>query len=358
MTKHPIAFFTFNLTTYSGAARQALTLADHLEERPIFFNVEPGRTSVEQATAGQGEHTVIHLPPSRARGLAAVAWYTRRHRIRLYHLHGLVGVGLLAGLALRKPIVLKTTLLGSDDFDSLSTKPGARLIMPLVRRVDANIVLSGALEAINRKYLPGERVHRWPNAAELPDAFGPKGAPIFITVGLVCHRKRTKLAIQKFLDRYADLEGAKLLVIGPGGSDFGLEEGDQAYYEECLSLIPQSRRSQVVFTGSLSREDLQEHYRTALGFLSFSESEGMPNALLEAMAANCVPIVGEIGGVSREIIAHGEQGFVLGQDAHAPPIEEVRRVSESGAARARIADAFSFAKLAQQYAGLYRQLLG
>ena len=351
-----VAHFVFNLTTYSGAARQALALADHMDGvRSLFFNVEAGRDTVEQSTL-EG-HEVVHLPPRRLVSYRTVWIRTRQERLSVYHLHGLIGVGLLGGIALRMPLVLKTTLLGSDDFDSLRERLHGWGIMRLVARVDANVVLSGAMQSINRRYLPPERVHRLPNAARLPPTWSGKTAPRFVVVGLVCHRKRTREAIEFFLEAYSGLEGAVLHVIGPAGDDYGLNEGDPSYLASCQAMVPADHAEQVVFTGALSRAELDEYYRDALGFISLSESEGMPNAMLEAMASNCVPITGEIGGVAAEIVEDRRDGFIVTAGVQAPDIEAVRALSATGAPRNRIEAEFSLPALGRRYEQLYRSLL-
>ena len=82
----------------------------------------------------------------------------------------------------------------------------------------------------------------------------------------------------------------------------------------------------------------------------------MPNALLEAMAANCVPIVGALGGVAEEIIEHGVSGFTLKEDDALPTLDEVVCRSKNKAARNRIKAAYDIRLIARRYGELYREL--
>ncbi|AFY30988.1 glycosyltransferase [Calothrix sp. PCC 7507] len=96
----------------------------------------------------------------------------------------------------------------------------------------------------------------------------------------------------------------------------------------CLLIIGEVRASQesvlqlykthqpenaqrVVITGHLpNQEKVAEHLRLCDVYLQPSLWEGMPNALLEAMACGCCCIGSDAGGIP-EVILHGENGFVL-----------------------------------------------
>jgi glycosyltransferase involved in cell wall biosynthesis len=165
------------------------------------------------------------------------------------------------------------------------------------------------------------------------------------------------VAIERFIQSYAALDGAKLYIVGPFGSDPRLDEGDIAYYERCLALIPQRYRQAVVFTGQIDPGALGEIYRDSLGFFSFSEAEGMPNALLEAMAANCVPLVGPMGGVAKEIIPDRSCGFVLSAEAPSPDLEALRELSAAGSVQQRVRRNYGFDPLVERYSAIYRDLI-
>ncbi len=351
-----VAHFVFNLTGYSGAAQQALALCRRLEGfDPILFNCTRSRRG-ESAASGDEVH-VVRLSRNVVSSAIAIAYTTWLYRIRIFHLHGPVAAALIAGVLLRRRLVLKTTLLGWDDLDSLAGDLKGRILRAFAKRVDANVALSSAIAEINRKHLPAEKVLVLPNAVDIRTPAAAKRDPIFCVVGLVCRRKRTHLAIERFLDGYADLEGARLVVIGPHGDVPELDEGSEEYFQYCVSLIPPERRSQIEFTGGLGRGEVEELYRASLALLLFSRSEGLPNALLEAMAANCVPITSELGGVAREVIENGESGFVVGDEDPLPDVEALRACSESRAPRRRIEACYTFEVLTERYSRLYSSLL-
>lgn len=67
----------------------------------------------------------------------------------------------------------------------------------------------------------------------------------------------------------------------------------------------------LIVTGHLSnQEQIAQHLRICDVYLQPSLFEGMPNALLEAMACGCLCIGSDAGGML-EVINHGVNGFVL-----------------------------------------------
>lgn len=100
----------------------------------------------------------------------------------------------------------------------------------------------------------------------------------------------------------------------------------------------------VVLSGPLPRLDLLGEYQRAAVYCQLSRSEGLPNALCEAMLCGCVPVGSRVGGIPTAI---ADCGFLV-NDADDPV--ELRAALESALAatetlgpraRARIAEGFS-----------------
>ena len=70
-------------------------------------------------------------------------------------------------------------------------------------------------------------------------------------------------------------------------------------------------RSPVYFTGAVNPKEVPELMSKHDIFLMPSRYEGLPVALIEAMAAGCVPVASRISGVSDSIIEHGKSGFLF-----------------------------------------------
>lgn len=107
----------------------------------------------------------------------------------------------------------------------------------------------------------------------------------------------------------------------------------------CLLIIGEVRTSQesvlqfyqtqqpehaqrIMITGHLGNSQLvAAHLRLCDVYLQPSLWEGMPNALLEAMACGCCCIASDAGGIP-EVILHGENGFLL-------PRSQLHRLGEA-----------------------------
>jgi glycosyltransferase involved in cell wall biosynthesis len=133
-----------------------------------------------------------------------------------------------------------------------------------------------------------------------------------------------------------------------------------------------ARSSQLIELGAMRFLEVAPHARLMelLGkfdvYLLTSEFEGMPNALGEAMASGCVPIVTDIRSGVRELVRDGESGFVvpvgdisafarrLSQLHHQP---ELRSAMSTKAREAVIDGGFSVQTMVDRYAALFRSLL-
>ena len=113
------------------------------------------------------------------------------------------------------------------------------------------------------------------------------------------------------------------------------------------------------------RDDVPSLMRGACGLVLSSRWEGMPNVVLEALAARCPVIATQVEGIA-ELIEPGETGWVcpprdpaalaaaqleLLRDA-----ERGRRLGEAG--RRRVEERFTWERMAAQYESLYLELLG
>ena len=120
--------------------------------------------------------------------------------------------------------------------------------------------------------------------------------------------------------------------------------------------------ARVVFAGM--RRDIPECLRMMDIYVQPSKFEGVPNAVLEAMAAGLPVVATDVGGVC-EIVEHGISGFLvhLGDDkALSNRITElVRDPAKSNnmgsAGRKRVKERFSMKKMISDYEGLYRRIL-
>jgi len=121
---------------------------------------------------------------------------------------------------------------------------------------------------------------------------------VVATVGRLCIEKNHKL----FLDMAALLaksrQGTKFLVVGGG-----VLKDDLLAYAKKLGVD-----ESAVFTGE--RSDVPRILKLLDVFVLTSDYEGMPNAVMEAMASSLPCVVTDVGGNS-ELVIDGETGFVV-----------------------------------------------
>jgi glycosyltransferase involved in cell wall biosynthesis len=115
-----------------------------------------------------------------------------------------------------------------------------------------------------------------------------------LTVSITNNRQRFLI---KGLDRFRELAESlpdfKFCVVGVS------EEAKQLF-----NLIPKN----MVLLPPLNQLELTEYYLKASFYAQFSRSEGLPNALCEAMLYGCIPMGLDVGGISTAI---GKNGLIM-----------------------------------------------
>jgi glycosyltransferase involved in cell wall biosynthesis len=236
----------------------------------------------------------------------------------------------------------------------------------LARRSDAIVVNSRGVEQFYRQQgIPAEKLRLIYNGIgpappsdvshdELCRELGlPGGSRLIGAVGRLWHQKRLKDVIWAADLLKVTRKDVHVLIIGEGPQREALE----LFREQCLI------EDQVHFLGA--RGDvmrLMPHFEVLWLASSF---EGLPNVIMEAMSAGVPVVATDIWG-NRELVVHGETGFLVpvgdraGLARCAYKILEDRelggRLGEAG--RRRILSEFNVEKMVGGHAALYRELLG
>jgi glycosyltransferase involved in cell wall biosynthesis len=91
--------------------------------------------------------------------------------------------------------------------------------------------------------------------------------------------------------------------------------GDGPYLDKLKSLAKNAGiRQRIQFAGWVEKDNILEHYQRANLFVFPSRHEGMPNALLEAMAMGLPAVASDIAG-NQELIQSGINGFLFPKES-------------------------------------------
>ncbi len=145
----------------------------------------------------------------------------------------------------------------------------------------------------------------------------PKDAKVLVTVGILNKGKNIETLIEGVSK--TRMRDVYLLIVGEGST-----EADCRYKDSLQELAKQlAVDRQVIFTGWLEKDDLRKVYLASDLFVSPSLSEGMPNALLEALGSDLPCLGSNIPGI-RDILQHDELLFDLSSGEALG--EKIRRV--------------------------------
>lgn len=321
-------------------------------------------------------------PTGQLRFLRAARRWIREHAGEFDVMHGLQAFMMTvlpavwaqeAGL----PAVVKVVAHRSD----LADKPtiwGRLGVYRRRRRLAAGLGgLIAISEAIEEELLgygfSPDRVFRIPNGVDTalfrpPDTaeeraglrrrLGLPDRPTLVFSGGLFERKRPSVLVQAIGELERRGRDAQLVLVGPPADE---AEG-QRVAAAAAALADGSR---VIRTGYVGNP--QDYLRAGDAFALISRSEGMPNALLEAMASGLPSVASRISGTT-DLIVEGEHGHLVDAEAGAAPIADLleamlfadpglgRRMGE--AARRRVVAEFSATAVLARHEALFRKLVG
>lgn len=231
-------------------------------------------------------------------GRFARAFYRRRIDVAVCNITKDMNTAGVAARLLGLPVIQRVGLAG-DMLDHPRLAFLLKFVRPFMLCPSADVA-EGVFR--NLPYVPRDRVRVIRNAKRPADAIRPTGGrPLrLISTSQVNEDKGHRFV----LDALADFEPGlfRYEVVGTGRALDGLR-GRYRGLEE---------RGDLVWHGFST--DVPSHLASADVFLLPSLSEGMPNALLEAMAAGLVPVARDVGGV-REIWPDSLADYLMPRDA-------------------------------------------
>jgi glycosyltransferase involved in cell wall biosynthesis len=364
--------------TFGGAEQQTRRLAQALAGRGVAVTLlapRLKRRTPAQECEGPVEVRRFWLraaPNLGGRHFDAFLWWclcisswlrrNRRSYDLIYVVHGRLHAfpAVIAGKRLRKPVVVKPGRGGETHFD-LSVVQRKRFLGPffarrIARDTTAWVANSREIAAdLSRWGVPRERIHPIPNGVDVPEdglRQASNGVVRLLSMGRLDPEKAVDQTILAFAALSVDTP-ARLTILGDGPCRQKLEALSRRLGQD----------GRIVFPGAVA--DVTPYLREADVYLSTSLSEGMSNALLEAMSHGVMPVVSRVSG-AEDLVEEGVSGFLLppGDEsalaarlAEALSMTSERRRATGEAARAAICARFSLEKVAERHLALHRELL-
>ncbi len=375
---------------HGGGALQAFRLCRKLAERKVSAFVITGHKSNTVTNTTVRGISVTRLPLPRREGIAVLPFYARslrllfarRREYDLIHAHAIHHhsyAGFLAGRLLGKPAIAKVAGLSADTPARVRDRRLGGIQFRLMFLATRLVVTTQELyeQTVDEGY-PATRLIIIPNGvdtqlfhptsklerARLRQSLGlPKEALIATFVGAVRPVKRVDILAEAWPRLATSLSDLHLCLVGPYRKEehWGI---DPQYVDRLTSVfVPRDRSdSRVHFVGQVS--NVVDYLRASDLFVFPSRSEGMPNALLEAMACG-LPFVATRLGCIEEMAPPEQQPYLVPMDDADALAEAIITLAQDadirwklGAAVRQIVEArYSLDAVTDRYLELYTELL-
>ena len=328
----------------------------------------------------------VFVDPASIRSKAQAAYrmarivLRERRRCAILHLHGFSQKTMLLvalGLVTRVRLAIKLTSVGHDDPASIRAR--GRLAFWFYSRAHVFFGVSPRFQVLyNESGLPPEKFRLIPNGVDLTrfrpasqdertalrDELNlPRDVQVVLFVGFFSREKCPDVLFEAWALAAAREAGRSVLVfVGATRS---------SYYEIDPDLVRDIRHKAAV-AGLTDRirfveetREIERYHQAADVFVLPSVREGLPNALLEAMACGTACISSRLDGVTDTLIADGESGMLVPpRDVAALGTALTRLLSnpDRAAAMGRVARDlivrdYAMADTANAYAAVYRELV-
>lgn len=369
-----IVMLTLDYYPRVGGAQQQLALqAPLLRARGVEVIVLTRRfprLAAQETIAGT---PVIRLPAPSPKPLAALLfslsalWQIRRLRPDIIHAYSFLSplvTAVTVHWLWRIPVVVKVLRGGVlGDIIRVQGKPlGARRLAAYRQHVAAFIAISQEITTeLDSIGVPPTRQVFIPNGVDVarfyPLLAAQKAAlrmklnlpdgPLILFTGRLVPEKRLEQLLALWPAMRARHPAATLLLLGAGSQEAELR---------------QQAGPGVLFGGRV--DDVAPYLQTADLFVLPSVSEGLSNALLEAMAAG-LPVVATAVGGAPDVIEHGQSGWLVAPDTPEELetavltllADDAARIQLGMAARARIMQDFALERVADCLRQLYERVL-
>lgn len=237
----------------------------------------------------------------------------------------------------------------------------AHQVLAISEKVRLELIELGGLDKIiDTVYVPVDyELFATATQGGIKRELGLNKSHILITaVGHAVPVKGWDIAIRAIARVHSLIPNVHLVLVGSG-----TPPKETKSFRQLTDLIKDCRLSKYVhFLGR--RDDIPEILKTSDVFILPSRSEGMPAALIEAMAAGLPCVAARVGGIP-EVIKHGENGLLFKRESVEELAGHLIKLIEDQSLRTKLAvqasscaRAFSMSAYVDKVVKCYKTLLG
>ena len=281
--------------------------------------------------------------------------------------------GPLIRIICSRPVVREMSLLGSDDPHAIINHRYMKYFRNAYRVANAFIANSPALvNAYRSAGWPTDKVHLLTYGVDVEEFKLIKGndkkkilrkklrlpdgnAIIWITIGAVIPRKGIHRLIEVWEKVHSRIPNAHLVIVGV--------KSRKNFEKHIINQIDSMHLSEYIHLLG-NRKEVPELLGASDGFVLASESEGLPNSVLEAMASGIPPIVFDLPKITDHLIKSSATGIIVPQNDIETftkaiinlSLDEELRLKIGKEARKFIQENFSLQKEISEHVEFYYQI--
>ncbi len=376
---------------HGGAGKQAITLANALAERGVrswFLTVKTGGRPMPEGPGAVQIDRVVTCKIKRRRlyyflfSLKVMQrLFSRAHSYKIIHLHSIWPFCILlltTAKLLKKKIIVKLTLVGHDDPISLRRNSFLWKVEALaLRYYDRVVCISKVLYLRCLQHgIPANRIELIANGVDmavfrpvsdeekrfLRGQYGFRENDFLVCfIGRLSRRKGVDILLDAWLRVSDKRENVGLLLVGP----FDDDSGRQSQYIRNKIATIQKQVNKKHFRTAGQQLQVAPFLQLSDCFVFPSRAEGLPTAVIEAMACGVPAITHLIQGITDTIVDNTHDGFVLDTLAPSAYAQHIIRLRDNpillqqlginavNSARSK----FSIFLIADSYVSLYNRLL-
>ena len=342
-----------------GAERQLMGLATSLSKKEIEVEIVTRKLSNLKSKERIDNYKVHRLSTMIPKLSFLVSLFffilNNRHKYHLIHVHTLNSpaiVATIAGKILKIPVILKVTRSGKGtQLSRYRNSVFGRLAFSVLSGNSFIAITDEVNKELQSFGIDNEKIKHIPNGVYIPQKVTTNNQSLKVTyIGRLIKRKRVDMLLEAIAN-IKDHRDFHLTIAGGGTEELNLR-----------SLAKELNiKDSCSFEGELPHKDVSELLDQSDIFVLPSDSEGMSNALLEAMASNNAVIVSDITA-NRQLINDKQNGLLFSnlkdlEKALSLILSDNRiRINLATQARITIEEGYSFEAITNIYINLYEDM--